>query len=137
VQTTLRLRADPAEIPAALNALERWLAEAGVAAADLTDWRLLAEEALTNIVCHGAVPADDPTIELECVRGGDGVELRVEDGGRPFNPCAAQPPDLGAPVEERCGGGLGIHLMQALADELAYDYRDGRNRLTLRRRNRC
>jgi anti-sigma regulatory factor (Ser/Thr protein kinase) len=135
VRTTLRLRADPAEIPAALSALERWLGEAGVAAADLSDWRLLAEEVLTNIVNHGAVPAGAPAIELECLCGGDGVELRVEDRGRPFNPCAAPPADLGAPLAERCAGGLGIHLIQALADELAYDYRDGRNRLTLRKRH--
>jgi len=130
---SLRLTGDPAEIPGTLDALESWLGAAGLSAEDLGEWRLLAEELLTNIVHHGAPPRCDEAIRIDGIRSGDGVELRVTDRGRPFDPCAAAPPDLSAPPEERCGGGLGVHLMRSLADEMAYAYRDGRNILTLRK----
>jgi serine/threonine-protein kinase RsbW len=135
MRTTLSTTADPAAIPTVLNALEGWLGAAGVGGDDLGEWRLLAEEVLMNIVCHALAPDAQSVIRIVGCCGGDGVEICFEDEGPPFNPCAVAPPDLNAPVEERCAGGLGIHLLQVLADEMAYDYRDGRNLLTLRKRH--
>lgn len=132
---SLRLTGDPAEIPGALDALESWLGATGLSAEELGEWRLLAEEVLTNIVHHGSPPQCEEAICIDGLYGSNGVELRVEDRGTPFDPCAAAPPDLSAPPEERCGGGLGVHLMRTLADEMDYAHRDGRNILTLRKRS--
>ncbi len=52
----------------------------------------------------------------------DAPHLTIEfiDDGDPFDPLAAPPPDLEAPLEERDLGGLGVHIVRSLADEVRY-----------------
>jgi anti-sigma regulatory factor (Ser/Thr protein kinase) len=37
-----------------------------------------------------------------------------------FDPTAVPPPDINLPLEERPLGGLGVHMMRQLTDELLY-----------------
>ncbi len=62
------------------------------------------------------------------------LALCLEDDGPAFDPLAAPMPDLDAPIEDRPIGGLGIHLLREMMDELEYTRLDSRNRLTLRKR---
>jgi anti-sigma regulatory factor (Ser/Thr protein kinase) len=62
------------------------------------------------------------------------VVLAVEDDGVPFNPLQAQEVDIGTPPEERRVGGLGIHIVRNVMNELKYTRQDGRNRLVMRKR---
>lgn len=50
----------------------------------------------------------------------------VDDGGVRFDVTARRKVNVDAPLEERTPGGLGIHLIQNLADRLEYTYKDGR-----------
>ena len=65
---------------------------------------------------------------------GAALEATVSDDGVPFDPLAAVPPDLGVPVEHRKVGGLGIHLLRALTEEIDYRRDGGRNVLRFRLR---
>ena len=60
-----------------------------------------------------------------------GVLLEVEDDGKPFDPLQAPPPDLTLPLEKRPIGGLGIHLIRNLMDEVTYARVGGRNVLKM------
>jgi serine/threonine-protein kinase RsbW len=60
--------------------------------------------------------------------------VEVEDDGRPFDPLLVPPPDLTLPLERRPIGGLGIHLIRSLMDEVAYARHDGRNVLKMAKR---
>jgi anti-sigma regulatory factor (Ser/Thr protein kinase) len=64
-------------------------------------------------------------------RTGDSVAVEVEDDGRPFDPLQVPPPDLTLSLEQRPIGGLGIHLIRNLMDEVSYARRDGRNVLKM------
>jgi anti-sigma regulatory factor (Ser/Thr protein kinase) len=55
------------------------------------------------------------------------------DGGTPFDPLAREDPDILLSGEERGIGGLGIYMVKTMVDELAYEYRDGCNRLMMRK----
>jgi len=57
--------------------------------------------------------------------------LTVSDDGVPFDPLAVAPPDTSLPLEQRPLGGLGIHLVRHLVDEVTYERRGDRNVLTL------
>ncbi len=68
------------------------------------------------------------------------VKCAVEDGkavicflddGIPYNPLEREAPDVEAPMEERTVGGLGIHLVQKMMDIVTYEYKDGKNQLTV------
>ena len=88
------------------------------------------DEVLANIVHHGLRDATG-TIELTMGLDGQQVVARVSDTAAPFDPLLMPPPDTTLPMEKRKIGGLGIALVRALTDEVAYDRRDGRNHLTL------
>ena len=90
------------------------------------------DEILNNIISYAYEDAGhhDIVVRLE-LRGGN-VEVVVEDDGKPFNPLAAPAPSLDA--KPRTEGGVGIHFVRNLTDELSYTRRDGINRLWLMKR---
>ena len=45
----------------------------------------------------------------------------------PYDPLAKEDPDVTLPAEERQIGGLGIYMVKKSMDEVAYEYRDGKN----------
>ncbi len=53
------------------------------------------------------------------------------DDGVPFNPLSAAAPDTNLPLEERDGGGLGIHLVRNLVYEVSYQRRIDKNLMTM------
>lgn len=57
--------------------------------------------------------------------------LTLEDDGIEFDPLQFPRPDLKKPLEERSPGGLGIYMVRELMDEVFYERKDGRNRLSM------
>jgi serine/threonine-protein kinase RsbW len=95
---------------------------------------LALEEVVTNVVKYG-FPADDKAerrIDVEADVQPGTLRLRIADNGRAFDPLTAPPPPLESPVEDRPIGGLGIHLLRNLADDVEYCRTEGQNVLTLR-----
>lgn len=111
---------------ALMNALEGYLIRRGAPEAALGALMVSVDEVVSNILNHGG-----EALRVAVSAGADGRAAWVEvvDDGPPFDPTAAAAPDTGLPLEERDVGGLGIHLVRKLADEVAYDRRGGRNRL--------
>ena len=92
---------------------------------------IVCEELAANVAMHGAEGEGGATyVEIAVERLGDGLALSIEDDGRPFDPLAHAKPDTELGVEERGIGGLGIHFIRSLVENISYR-RDGRiNRLT-------
>ena len=90
------------------------------------------DEMLSNIIKYGYT--DDAIHEIRIRLSVDGPMLvaEIEDDGQPFDPCAAAPVDVDAPMEERKVGGLGIHIVRQLMGEVGYSRVDGRNRLVMK-----
>ncbi len=98
-----------------------------------TQLRMTVEELYVNVTLY-AYPSGDGWAEIRG-RVEDGTAtFRLIDGGTPFNPLAKPDPDTMLSGEEREIGGLGIFMVKAMVDELEYEYRDGCNQLTLRKR---
>jgi anti-sigma regulatory factor (Ser/Thr protein kinase) len=57
----------------------------------------------------------------------------LEDDGVAFNPVARIPPELPCALDDCKVGGLGIHLVKNLMDEVCYERRGGTNVLTLKK----
>jgi anti-sigma regulatory factor (Ser/Thr protein kinase) len=82
---------------------------------------LAAEELFTNMVRHNV--SDSAAISLETEIDGDRILLRLKDFDvEPFDPEAAPTADVDAPMEKRTPGGLGLHLVRSMVDEVAYAY---------------
>ena len=97
-----------------------------------TQLRMAVEELYVNVTLY-AYPSSEGWVEIRG-RVEDGVAtFELIDGGTPFNPLEQDDPDTLLSGEERGIGGLGIFMVKTMVDELEYDYRDGCNRLTLRK----
>ena len=93
------------------------------------------EEVFSNIVRYAFTDGRTHTVRIVARLGKGKLSLSVEDDGRPFNPLTADPPQL-EPDPEKCEiGGLGIHLVKRLMDDVRYTRRSNRNELTLIKRS--
>lgn len=95
---------------------------------------LSLDELLTNTISYGYEDDGAHTIEIELSKDGNGVTVVLADDARAFDPTAAADPDIDADLDERALGGLGIHIVRAMMDEISYRRVDGRNELTLTKR---
>ena len=74
------------------------------------------------------------TVRLDAEVDPPAVTITFIDSGVPYNPLERADPDTTLPLEEREVGGLGIFLVKKTMDEMHYEYRDGQNILTLKKR---
>ena len=84
----------------------------------LFDIDLAVEEASTNTVRHayGSGPAGDILVQLKAED--DAVIITLTDWGLPFKAEVSMPPDVGASLETRTRGGMGLHLIYGLMDSV-------------------
>jgi len=92
--------------------------------------QLAIEELFTNMVKYGCQTDDEVGISLRRDVNRLVVEL-TEQADIPFDPTGAPDVDLSLPLTERKVGGLGIHLIRSLIDEMSYTHGDGQSRITL------
>lgn len=98
-------------------------------------FQVALDEMLSNIVHHGyEKPMERREIEIRFWLEDGVLELTIVDDAAPFNPLTAAEPDTTRPAEEKPMGGLGIFLVRKLMDTVAYEHREGRNRLVCRKR---
>lgn len=97
-----------------------------------TQLRMAVEELYVNVTLY-AYPDGDGWAEIRGSVEDGVVTFKLIDAGRPFDPLAKEDPDIMLSGEERGIGGLGIFMVKNTMDEMAYEYCDGCNRLTLRK----
>ena len=92
------------------------------------------DEACTNIIKH-AYSARGGIISITCEMKDDDFIVTIRDKGKPFDPSSVPPPDLEAELDKRKIGGLGIHMMKRLMDEVSYSFdKDKGNMLVMKRK---
>ena len=89
------------------------------------------DELLANALSHGQQGRDPCSVTVEAELDQERVTVVVTDNGTPFDPFGRDAPDTALPVEERPIGGLGIHLVRELMDEVSYQRRDDQNVVVL------
>jgi anti-sigma regulatory factor (Ser/Thr protein kinase) len=135
---------DSLRLPARLELLDEFRA---FVAARAREWNmpedldlkieLVLEEALVNVMRY-AYPDGNGQVEVVCAEerfpapGKRRFLIEIRDWGPAFNPLERPVPDLAAGISERPIGGLGIHLIRTMAEEVAYARTDGANILSIR-----
>ena len=105
-----------------------------LSAALVFDVALAIEEVVTNVVSHGVTDQGALRITISLRLETADLRIQVTDSGRPFNPLVVPSPNTQLPLEDRPVGGLGVHLVRSLMDDVVYRREDGKNTLTMRRR---
>lgn len=62
------------------------------------------------------------------------VSITFIDHGTPYDPLAKEDPDVTLSAQERQIGGLGIFLTKQTMDDVEYEYKDGQNILTIKKK---
>lgn len=131
---TLRIANDLAELTRVAESIDAFCAALDLPAECGFKLNIAFEELLTNTINYGYDDGRRHEITLDLAIEDGELVAELSDDGRPFDPLQAPPPDLDSPIEERRIGGLGVHLVKTMMDEVTYAYRDGRNHIRLHKR---
>ena len=93
-----------------------------------------AEEIFVNVASYAYTSGiGSVAIEVNFEEKPKAVAIRFIDSGIPYNPLEKEDPDVTLPAEKRGIGGLGVFMVKKSMDEVAYEYKDGNNHLTIRK----
>ena len=94
------------------------------------------DEIFSNIAHYAYAPETGTvTIRVEVEEEPLRVAITFIDHGVPFNPLKAEQPDTTKLSKaERPIGGLGLFMVRKIMDDISYEYKDGQNILTIRKK---
>lgn len=92
---------------------------------------LASDELVTNTISYGYDDALEHRITIDLDLSDAAVTMTITDDGRKFDPLSAPEADTSIPLEEKKIGGLGIHLVKAMMDEINYKYENNRNSISM------
>lgn len=129
-ELSLELANDFAALAPASARMREFLGACGApgAAEFLAD--LVVEELVTNAIKYGYDDEAGHRVHVRVEFHGGRLCLEVRDDGREFNPLAQCAPDTTLAAEHRDIGGLGIHLVRQMTDEVRYERRGRENVVT-------
>ncbi len=94
---------------------------------------IAVEELFVNIAHYAYTPfSGSATVRVDKREQGQ-IVITFIDRGMPFNPLNNPEPDITLSAEDRQIGGLGIYMVKQSMDEVAYEYRNGENILTIKK----
>lgn len=96
---------------------------------------LAVDELFTNMVKYDPANPNEINIELRVVNQ-DLLVTLVDRDVAPFDITKKPDPYLGASLDERKPGGLGIFLTKKLVDDVQYQYQDRTSTITLKKKIR-
>ncbi|MBQ3733586.1 MAG: SpoIIE family protein phosphatase [Bacteroidales bacterium] len=97
----------------------------------LSSLDLALEEALANVIMYAYPEGEKGEVTLTANVADNAICMEIKDKGMPFNPLQQQEANLDVPLKERQIGGLGIHLIKEIMDEVTYAYENGHNVLQM------
>lgn len=96
---------------------------------------LCLEELITNTIIHGLKGAPDRFIHVQISISDEWLEILVKDDAPQFDPFVQAPePRLDLDIDHRPIGGLGVHLVKRIMEEVHAQYDGSGNLIMLRRR---
>ncbi len=92
------------------------------------------DELFGNIAHYAYNPEiGQATVRVEVLEEPLSVVITFIDNGIPYDPLSKEDPDVSLSAEERQIGGLGIYMVKKSMDEIAYEYKEGQNILSIKK----
>ena len=122
-------------LDAVMAFVDQQLEEAGCSIKTQMQIDIAVEEVYVNIAHYAYNPEiGGVTIRVQIEEEPLEIILTFIDKGKPYDPLAKEDPDVTLAVEDRQIGGLGIFMVKKSMDNISYEYNEGRNILTLKKK---
>lgn len=130
----LTLPNDIETIPRLNEFINGFCEEQGISMEISMSLNLAIEEAVVNVMNYGYPEGTVGYIDVEVDADKESITFVITDTGKPFDPTKKEDVDITLPAEKRGIGGLGIHLIRRIMDNIDYQYIDKKNILTLKKK---
>jgi serine/threonine-protein kinase RsbW len=131
---SFELKSNLSELDKLCRHLETFGQKTGLSKKFVFEVNLVLDELFTNIISYGFDDdGGEHTIKVTMTPDKDGLCLCIEDDGKPFNPVEFETPDVSCSIEECKIGGLGIHIIRKLMDDICYERCEDKNVLKLKK----
>ena len=128
----LRVKADTKNLLKVQSFINEQLEEYDCPMLTQTSIGIAVEELFVNICHYAYAPAaGDAVIRVDVHGDPPCVEISFIDSGIPYNPLEKPDPDTTLAAQQRQIGGLGIFMVKKSMDSMTYEYKDGKNILTI------
>jgi anti-sigma regulatory factor (Ser/Thr protein kinase) len=129
---TIQITSDLSEVARVTARLQAFGHMHGLADRLVDQFVLALDELVANIVQHGLSTDVPETIRISITLDAARLGMEISDPGKAFDPLREAPaPDLDSPLEQRRVGGLGLHFVRTMMDDVTYRRERNRNVLTL------
>lgn len=92
------------------------------------------EELFVNIASYAYVQEIGvAVVQVEMLDDPLSVKITFIDNGKQYDPLAKPDPDITLAAKERKKGGLGIYMVKNSMDDMRYEYKEGKNILTIKK----
>ncbi|MDD6208523.1 MAG: ATP-binding protein [Clostridiales bacterium] len=96
---------------------------------------IAVEELFVNIANYAYNPEVGPaTVRVDVLDEPLSVVITFIDNGVPYDPLAKEDPDVEKTARNRQIGGLGIYMVKQSMDDINYEYKDGKNILSIKKK---
>ncbi len=130
----LVIEAKKSNLDAVLSFIDEQLGEAECSKKTRMTIDVAVEELFVNISSYAYDPKIGTAVVQVSVHNEPlSVEITFIDNGKPYDPLAKPDPDVTLDAEHRQIGGLGIFMVKKSMDDVQYEYKDGRNILTIKK----
>lgn len=129
----LTLRAETENLNQVLDFVNDFLKKKNCPMNVVFELDIAVEELFVNIAHYAYTPEKGDAV-IGISFEDESVIITFTDSGIPYNPWAKKDPDITLSLEERQIGGLGIYMVKNSMDEVAYEYLDGKNVVTIKKK---
>ena len=130
----LTIEATPENVDTVVEFVDEQLQKYGCGMKEQMAIDVATDELFSNIARYAYSPdVGSATVRVDVLQDPLAVEITFIDNGRQYDPLAKADPDTTLSVEDRPIGGMGIFIVKKSMDAVNYEYRDGKNILTIRK----
>jgi serine/threonine-protein kinase RsbW len=117
-----RVKASLENVPHAIDCVNQSAKAVGFDDRTLNQIQVAVDEACANVIQHAYEGQELGDMEIRCFLEDDKFVVAVRDWGGSFDPNGVLDPDVDAPLEDRCLGGLGLFLIRQFMDEATFSF---------------
>jgi anti-sigma regulatory factor (Ser/Thr protein kinase) len=130
---SFKLKNTLAELNTLCRNLEKYGNSIGLTPKCIFQLNLALDELFTNIVSYSYKDENTHWITISLSHTDNTLVISIEDSGAPFDPVSIEISQPNNTIEDCRIGGLGLHLVRKMVDDIVYERQRGKNIITMKK----